>query len=106
MEINNKKILKRGLILTTILVAMIFFLNYFIIFFSENKRFGTINHFNSLQENTIDILILGNSHAQEGLNQNALADKTNMNVFNFAFSQQNTGESYYYLKEAFKIQNP
>ncbi len=102
----NKKILIRGIILSLIVIVIVYFLNEVARVSVYNNRYQTVNYFYSLPENETDILIVGNSHAQEGINANLVSDILDANVFNFSFSQLQTPSAYYFLKEAFKKQSP
>ena len=103
---DNKKIIFRGLILLVILTVMFFGLNFIVRYGVENERFGIIKQIEHLPDNQIDVLIVGNSHAQEGLNHDMLSSLLNTKVYNFSFSQQESAAVYYFLKNTFKKQSP
>lgn len=54
----------------------------------------------------MEILILGNSHAQEGINSNLMSQMLNAEVYNFSFSQQESAATYYSLKKLLEKNNP
>lgn len=62
--------------------------------------------FYAQEENSIDVLILGSSHAFVDINTGVLWDEYGMAAYNLGGSSQPLWNSYYYLKEALKTQKP
>lgn len=62
--------------------------------------------FYELEPDTVDVLILGSSHAFESFNTGTLWDEYGMSSFVLGGSVQPMWNTYYYLKEALKTQTP
>lgn len=62
--------------------------------------------FYELEDNTVDVLILGSSHAFEDFNTGILWNDYGMAAYILAGSEQPMWNTYYYLKEALKTQKP
>lgn len=58
------------------------------------------------QENSVDVLVLGSSHAFEDVNTEILYDEYGIAAYVLAGSVQPLWNTYYYLKEALKTQKP
>ncbi len=65
-----------------------------------------LKKFYDQEENTVDVLILGSSHAFEDFNTGTLWDEYGMSSYVLAGSEQPMWNSYYYLKEGLKTQSP
>ncbi len=65
-----------------------------------------VTKFYELPENSVDVLILGSSHAFEDFNTGTLWDGFGMSSFVLGGSVQPMWNTYYYLKEALKTQKP
>lgn len=65
-----------------------------------------LKKFYELQDDTVDVLILGSSHAFESFNTGILWDEYGMASFVLGGSVQPMWNTYYYLKEALKTQTP
>lgn len=66
----------------------------------------SLTKFYELENNTVDVLILGSSHAFEHFNTGTLWDEYGMASYVLAGSAQPIWNTYYYLKEALKTQTP
>lgn len=106
MNKDNKKILIRGLVLSVVLFAVFYGLNYISRMAVLNERYEVIKQVDYMPNESIDVLIVGNSHAQEGINSRLMSDVLDKKVVNFSFSQQQTATVYYFLKKNFKTQSP
>ncbi|MBE5775413.1 MAG: hypothetical protein E7337_16040 [Clostridiales bacterium] len=62
--------------------------------------------FYDLDRDTVDVLILGSSHAFEDFNTGTLWDEHGMSSYVLGGSIQPMWNTYYYLKEALKTQSP
>lgn len=62
--------------------------------------------FYELEDNTVDVLFLGSSHAFEDFNTGVLWSDYGMAAYILAGSDQPLWNTYYYLKEALKTQKP
>lgn len=65
-----------------------------------------LTKFYELENDTVDVLILGSSHAFENFNTGTLWDEYGMSTYILAGSFQPMWNTYYYLKEALKTQKP
>ncbi len=65
-----------------------------------------VTKFYELEDNSVDVLILGSSHAFEDFNTGTLWDEYGLSSFVLAGSIQPLWNTYYYLKEALKTQTP
>ena len=106
MKQKDKKILKRGLVLFAVLVLIFVLLNELSRLSLRNERYDLIAHLKYMPEDSLDVLILGNSHAQLAIDDALLSDMLDVNIYNAAFSQQQAATSYYVLNKAFKYQSP
>ena len=106
MKTKDKKILIRGTILVFIIILMAFSMNELSRFVLRNEKFEIIKQIDYIPENSIDILVIGNSHAQEGINDRLMSDMLGASVYNFSFSQQEAVLASYFLKKNFKKQSP
>lgn len=66
----------------------------------------SLTKFYELENNTVDVLILGSSHAFEHFNTGTLWDEYGIASYVLAGSAQPIWNTYYYLKEALKTQTP
>lgn len=66
----------------------------------------SLTKFYELEDNTVDVLILGSSHAFEHFNTGTLWDEYGMASYILAGAIQPMWNTYYYLKEALKTQKP
>lgn len=62
--------------------------------------------FYNQQENSVDVLFIGSSHARFAFNTDIFDEKLNTNSFNLSSSDQTPVVGYYALKEALKYQKP
>lgn len=90
-----------GLLLLTILNAVnrIFKVKY-------GDGIYSLTKFYELEDHTVDVLVLGSSHAFENFNTGLLWDEYGMAAYVLAGSVQPMWNTYYYLKEALKTQTP
>lgn len=65
-----------------------------------------VDSFYDLEENTVDVLVLGSSHAYQGINTAVLWKDYGIAAFNFCGAAQPIWNTYYYLEEALKTQTP
>lgn len=62
--------------------------------------------FYAQSRNSVDVLILGNSHANAGINGNIIEADLNVNVSSLATRGQNIYQAYYCALEAYNYQTP
>lgn len=65
-----------------------------------------MDHFYKLDDDTVDVLVLGSSHAFVNVNPTILYNEYGIASYNLCASMQPTWNTYYYLKEALKYQKP
>lgn len=66
----------------------------------------SVAKFYELEDETVDVLIIGSSHAFIDFNTGTLWDEYGMAAYNLGGSNQPMWNTYYYLKEALKTQTP
>ncbi|MBR5233039.1 MAG: hypothetical protein IKW03_02400 [Clostridia bacterium] len=62
--------------------------------------------FYELPENSVDVLVLGSSHAYQGINTAVMWREYGYSAFNLCGAAQPLWNTYYYLEEALKTQTP
>lgn len=77
-----------------------------ILTFKYDDGIYSVTKFYEQEENIVDVLILGSSHAYQSFNTGTLWDQYGMASYALAGSAQPTWNTYYYLKEALKTQSP
>ena len=65
-----------------------------------------VDSFYELEDNTVDVLVIGSSHAYQGINTAVLWKDFGIAAFNFCGAAQPIWNTYYYLEEALKTQTP
>jgi len=76
-------------------------------FFSETwPMTNTYSDFYKLEKNSVDVLMLGSSHAVSSFNPQVIYDNFNITSYNLGSTQQSPLITYYWLKEALKYQSP
>lgn len=65
-----------------------------------------LDSFYELEDNTVDVLVLGSSHAYQGINTAVLWNDFGIAAFNLCGAAQPIWNTYYYLEEALKTQTP
>ena len=74
--------------------------------FKYRDGISQLSTFYQLDDNTVDVLILGSSHAYVNFNNGTLWDEYGMASFNLGGSIQPMWNTYHYLVEAYKTQTP
>ncbi|WP_435135555.1 hypothetical protein [Formosa sp. A9] len=95
------------LVLKAIILAILFLLVVKSLnpLFTEAKD-SIWNNFYERKKNSVDILILGNSHANAGLDNAIIEAKLNSNIVSLATRGQNIYQAYYCALEAYNYQSP
>lgn len=73
---------------------------------STESETSVWDDFYKQDQNSVDVLILGNSHANAGLDQEAMSAKLHSNIVSLATRGQNIYQTYYCALEAYKYQTP
>lgn len=74
--------------------------------FKDHDGIYSVTNFYELKDNTVDVLVLGSSHAYTDINTGILWREHGIASYVLAASSQSVWNSYYYLKEALKTQSP
>lgn len=77
-----------------------------ILSFKYGDGIYVLDKFYELENDSVDVLILGSSHAYENINTGTLWDEYGMASFVLGGSLQPLWNTYYYMKEALKTQHP
>lgn len=100
----KKKIIK---VTSFILAVAIFFTSvYFVYDFKDADSVFKMKMFYKQKENTVDVLVLGSSHAYQGINTSVLWKEYGYPAYNLGGAAQPIWNTYYYLEEALKTQSP
>lgn len=99
---------KRALFLVGLVVLLCLALTGFHNVFSFKYEDGIYNlkRFYNLEDNTVDCLVLGSSHAYENINPAVIWEEAGIATYDLCSSAQPMWNTYYYLKEALKTQSP
>ena len=99
-----KKLLKPAGFLI-ILALILIHLNR-IFCFKYDDGICQMEQFYKQEENSIDVLVLGSSHAFVNISPQILYEQEGISAYNLCASMQPTWHTYYYLKEALEYQHP
>lgn len=77
-----------------------------ILSFKYTDGITQMEHFYELEDDTVDVLVLGSSHAFVNVNPTLLYEEYGIASYDLCASMQPTWNTYYYLKEALKYQKP
>lgn len=102
---NMKKTIIRMGCFIIILGIVLLYVNH-IFKFKYGDGIYDVTKFYELDDNTVDVLIVGSSHAYENINTGVLWNEYGMASYILGGSVQPMWNSYYYLKEALKTQTP
>lgn len=94
-------------ILIFLAILFLVFLKFCSVFnFKYGDGIYDLTKFYEQDKNSVDVLILGSSHAFENINTGTLWDEYGIASFSLCGSVQPMWNTYYYLKEALKTQTP
>ena len=103
-----KTILKkgaRGIAFTAVFLVLWILINQVMMFKQEDGTLP-VRNFYDLPADTVDVLVLGSSHAGMNVSSQTLWDEYGIASYRFWGSIQPIWNSYYYLREALKYQQP
>lgn len=107
---KNVKFLFRALAFVLVLTITIIEINNVLTpkkyFDNEWPTTSTYKGFYQMEENSIDVLFLGSSHAAACFNPQKIYNDYGIRSYNLGCEQQNLLVSYYWLKEALQYQKP
>ncbi len=95
----------KGIAFVTVLILLWILINQVMIFKQEDGTLPARN-FYDLPADTVDVLVLGSSHAGMNVSSKTLWDEYGIACYRFWGSIQPIWNSYYYLREALKYQQP
>lgn len=104
-----KNIIKKRIIKIVVFILIIFNLLSYVNKILKPKYpdgIYSLNKFYEQKKNTIDVLVLGSSHAFESINTGMLWDEYGIASYDLGGAMQPIWNTYYYLKEALKYQKP
>ena len=103
-----RKIIEKIVVYTIFIIFLLSFFNKAsLLFIRKGKGYGTdVLDFYKQERNTIDVLVLGSSHAYSAVNPYLIEEKTGLVTYDFCTQQQPIWITYHYLIEALKSQTP
>lgn len=100
-----KKTLLRMISFLFILIIILNYTNK-IFTYKNDSGINSFTKFYELEDNTVDVLILGSSHVYQAVNTGILWQEHGISSFVLAGSAQPMWNTYYYLKETLNTQTP
>lgn len=100
----KKSVIRIGCFLIILLLILSYWNTVFKVKFGDGIY--DVTKFYELDENSVDVLVIGSSHAFENFNTGILWDEYGMATYILGGSFQPMWNTYYYLKEALKTQKP
>lgn len=100
----KQKICKMIVFVTLLCVALSYF-NH-LLAFKHPDGVRQMEQFYQLDKGSVDVLVLGSSHAFVNVNPELLYQEEGIAAYNLCASMQPMWHTYYYLKEALKYQTP
>ena len=101
--------MKRSVIRITIFILLLCAALYFVdrvLFPKFGDGIYDLKKYYELEEDTVDVLVLGSSMCFENFNTGTLWDEYGISAFDLGGSNQPPWNTYHYLKEALKTQKP
>lgn len=108
MEKNLKKKNLQWVLLTAVflVIFIIAFLRISEIFRKKYTDADMVHSLYNLEKNSVDVLVLGSSHAYDGISPNVLWKEQGISAYVLGSPGQSISTAYLLLKEALKYQNP
>lgn len=100
----NKSVIRIVCFISLLLIVLLGINN--VLKFKYSDGIYDLTKFYELNSNSVDVLILGSSHAFEDINTGVLWNEYGMASYILGGSKQPLWNTYYYLKEALKSQTP
>ena len=99
-----KKLFLKSFIFLIIISCIIYNIdNYFV---KYQSAFLKHHFFYQKENNSLDVLIFGDSHTYCGISSDIIKAKTGLNTYNFGLAGINFTEIYYNILEALEYQKP
>lgn len=96
-----------GVILTVILTgSLIQYMGYLLDPAWSQDGFDVIEAFHSLEDNSLDVIVYGSSHAWKGCDTRVLRDKYNISAYNYGCNWQKLNTIELFLKDSLRTQSP
>lgn len=89
-----------------LILAMVIFKLNDVVAFKYTDGVTQMEHFYELEEGSVDVLVLGSSHAFVNVNPDLLYEEFGIEAYDLCGSMQPMWNTYYYFKEALKYQTP
>lgn len=89
-----------------VFVILMFFVLKSLSFLFTESKLSVWNEFYDQEKNTVDVLVLGNSHVNSGLDLDIIDAKIKGKTISLATRGQNIYQSYYAALEAYNYQTP
>lgn len=103
----KRKIKKILIMIMILIISIAIFDKLSILLVRKGNGYGTdVLNFYKQQKNSLDLIVLGSSHAYTSLNPYLIENETGLKTYDFCTQQQPLWITYYYLKEALKYQHP
>lgn len=109
MGVVMKKVIK-PVAFISLLITLVWLLNHTLTlkrmydYFEPHTE--TFRGFYQMERNTVDVIILGSSHAGAAYNPEEMYKETHIRSYNLGSTLQKSWVSYYWTKEALKYQSP
>ena len=104
MKKSIKSLIRIGIFLIILSLILVFFNSVFK--FKYDGGIYKLTKFYELEDNTVDVLIVGSSHSYCGFCPGILWDEYGMTAYCMGGASQPMWNSYYFIKEALKTQKP
>ena len=103
-----KKIVEKIVVYIIFVAFLLLFIDKAsLLFIRKGNGYGTdVLNFYKQKKNSIDVLVLGSSHAYSAINPYLIEENTGLVAYDFCTQQQPIWITYYYLIEALKTQKP
>lgn len=105
MGANMKRKAIQGTVFAALLLTVLFYVDK-VMMFKYGDGIYPLTQFYELEEDTVDVLVLGSSRAFENVNPGILWEEYQIAAYDLCGSVQPLWNTYYYLKEALKSQHP
>lgn len=99
-----KKLTLKLLIFIVLFLSILYNIDHY--FGKDDFTFKKYRLFYKQKKESLDAIILGNSHAGEGISSDIIKAKTGLNTFNFGVGGVTFFETYYNLLETLQYHNP
>lgn len=73
---------------------------------STSESMNSIKAFHSMEENSIDVMFFGSSHAWKGIDTRVLRDEYNISSFNYGGNWQRINTTLLFIRDAYRTQTP